>query len=101
MTRPSWHHNGKSRHERGYGTAWTKLRKQILERDRHLCQPCLQQGRATPATQVDHRIAKANGGTDDPDNLRAICGPCHLAKSLADQGKRRPRPCGADGWPIE
>jgi hypothetical protein len=28
----------KSRHERGYGAAWAKLRPQIMERDCSLCQ---------------------------------------------------------------
>lgn len=77
-----------SRHARGYGTAWDKLRKTILERDKHLCQPCLGQGRFTAASQVDHIKPKAKGGTDDPDNLQAICGPCHDDKTARDNGKR-------------
>lgn len=102
-----WQH-GKSRHERGYGSAWVKLRATILARDRHLCQPCLAIDRVTPATQVDHITPKANGGTDSTDNLQAICQPCHDAKSrteaaeaqaaLRDEGKAY---TGADGWTIE
>jgi 5-methylcytosine-specific restriction enzyme A len=99
--RRSWDHR-KSRHERGYGTAWEKLRKRILARDRHLCQACLPK-RVTAANEVDHIVPKAKGGTDDESNLRAICTPCHRAKTAADQGKKprhRPR-IGLDGWPIE
>jgi 5-methylcytosine-specific restriction protein A len=103
MTRRAWDHGGRSRHERGYGTAWEKLRKVVLQRDRHLCQPCLEAKRFTPANQVDHILAKANGGTDDPANLRAICSPCHTKKTLADQGKqsRKRRTIDLSGWPIE
>ena len=86
-----------SRHERGYDSKWTKLRLTILARDLHLCQTCAALGRPTPATEVDHRIPKAKGGTDDPGNLMAICSPCHKAKSLAEaaqaQGRTiKPRP---------
>ncbi len=77
--RTPWNHGGASRHKRGYGAAWDKLRKRILERDKYLCQPCLiERGRPTPATQVDHKQPKAHGGTDDPENLRSICRPCHF-----------------------
>lgn len=75
-----------SRHERGYGTAWDKLRLTILARDSYLCQPCLTKGRPTPATQVDHIIAKAQGGTDDADNLQAICTDCHKDKTADESG---------------
>lgn len=97
-----WKHS-KSRHERGYGSKWDRLRKTILQRDKHLCQDCLPD-RVTPATQVDHVKPKADGGTDDPANLRSLCRPCHDRKTYADQGKtlrRTKRAYGLDGWPIE
>lgn len=80
----SW--SRKSRHERGYGTAWDKLRKRIMERDNYLCQPCKAKGRITGAKAVDHIEPKAKGGTDDPNNLQAICGPCHDDKTIEDRG---------------
>ena len=89
-----------SRHERGYGAAWDKLRKVILQRDSYLCQPCLAKGRPTPANAVDHKVPKANGGTDDPANLRAICTDCHKAKSIEDAGGRVKVAIGNDGWPV-
>lgn len=46
------HQQGKSRHERGYGTAWDKRRARILQRDKHLCQECLKSGRPTEAKTV-------------------------------------------------
>lgn len=91
-----------NRHERGYGTAWDKLRKQIMQRDCGLCQPCAKANKITLAVAVDHIKDKAKGGTDEPSNLQSICEPCHTAKTMAAQGKTlRPRvTIGADGWPI-
>lgn len=102
-----WSHDGReSRHARGYGSAWDRLRRRILERDRYLCQVCFTAApqRITPAREVDHILPKAKGGTDDPANLRGICVPCHRDKSARDQGKvlrTRPRAIGPDGWWIE
>lgn len=89
-----------SRHERGYGTAWDKLRKQVLVRDKHLCQPCRRIGRVTPATQVDHVKPKAKGGTDDMRNLQAICTPCHADKTAQENGVKPRVEIGEDGWPM-
>lgn len=69
---------------RGYGGAWQKLRREILERDRGLCQPCQRAGRVTLAREVDHVLNKARGGTDHPQNLQAICRACHQAKTARE-----------------
>lgn len=90
-----------SRHSRGYGNEWTKLRKAIMARDSHLCQPCLRNGTPTPATQVDHIKPKAKGGTDAAGNLQAICTPCHDAKTIIDAGGKVKQRIALDGWPIE
>lgn len=95
-----WANRG-SRHERGYGATWSRLRLAILARDLYLCQPCLTAGRPTQATEVDHIKPKAKGGTDDEDNLQAICGGCHKAKTARDSGHRPRARVGADGWPID
>lgn len=101
VSKKNWDHSGKSRHERGYGTAWDRLREQVMQRDKRLCQPCLRKSnRPTVATQVDHIVPKARGGTDDLSNLQAICGPCHTAKTARDNGRRPKRQFGADGWPV-
>jgi 5-methylcytosine-specific restriction enzyme A len=85
-----WEH-GKSRQSRGYGARWDKLRLRILARDSHLCQPCLNTGILKPATQVDHITPKAKGGTDDPDNLQAICDPCHKDKTAREAAEAQGR----------
>lgn len=70
--------------ERGYGYAWQKRRAEVLQRDNHLCQVCLAKGYFTPATEVDHVINKASGGTDDIENLQAICHVCHKSKTQTE-----------------
>ena len=88
-----------SRHKRGYGVLWERLRARILKRDSYLCQPCKRKGRVTQATQVDHIKPKAKGGTDDEGNCQSICADCHLEKT-ATEDRRYPskRMKRADGW---
>lgn len=81
-----WHHTA-SRHERGYGSRWVKLRQTIIARDKALCQPCMREGRLTPFAAVDHITPKAEGGTDAHDNLQLICGACHDAKTQQEAAR--------------
>ncbi|HEM8654880.1 HNH endonuclease [Klebsiella aerogenes] len=81
------HQQGKSRHERGYGSQWDIKRARILKRDNHLCQNCLRSGRAVPAKTVDHIKAKAHGGTDEDSNLESLCWPCHRTKTGRERFK--------------
>jgi 5-methylcytosine-specific restriction protein A len=37
------------------------------------------------ATDVDHILARRDGGTDQWDNLRAFCHPHHSQRTAADQ----------------
>ena len=73
------------------GRPWRRIRDAILKRDGHLCQPCKRADRLTLATQVDHVTPKAEGGTDDPSNLRAINGDCHKIKTQAEAKRARGR----------
>ena len=54
---------------------WQIIRTQILQRDGYAC--CC--GRQ--ATHVDHVVPRCKGGTDEPNNLRAMCSTCHASKS--------------------
>jgi 5-methylcytosine-specific restriction protein A len=82
--------------ERGYGSAWRKLREVIMRRDCGLCQPCKEAGRITPATHVDHIVPKCEGGSDAVSNLRAICSHCHKAKTASEAQRAK----GGERWPI-
>ncbi|MCL1126721.1 HNH endonuclease [Shewanella surugensis] len=81
------HHAGRSKEQRGYGKDWQRLRLLILNRDKYLCQCCRREGIATHATDVDHVIAKAHGGTDIESNLEALCKPCHRSKTAHERLK--------------
>lgn len=70
-----------SRQERGYGAAWDRARKLVMQRDCGLCQPCRRAGRIAAARAVDHIVPKSQGGTDGEHNLQAICDACHQVKT--------------------
>lgn len=109
MDGASWGGVRGTRHERGYGSAWDKLRVRILERDMYLCQECKRQGRLTPLAvkpydhAVDHIQAKAFGGSDHPSNLESLCSACHDAKSKKeanDTWSRRKPAYDEAGFPV-
>ena len=70
--------------ERGYGWAWQQQRERILTRDNGLCCMCSKAGRVSLATDVDHIVNKAQGGSDDDANLQSLCRPCHKAKTAGE-----------------
>lgn len=87
--------------ERIRGRRWMAIRERIKQRDCGLCQECRRKGRIKAGTQVDHRVALTNDGTNDDDNLELLCGDCHDAKTNADLGHKPMVTIGADGWPID
>lgn len=104
MRKSNW--STESRHKRGYGNTWDKLRKRILLRDNGLCQCRYCQGgkiKLTLASEVDHITPKSKGGTDEENNLQAISSDCHKRKTIEDNGgtfKAKVR-IGLDGWPVD
>lgn len=95
-----------SRHKRGYGTAWDKLRLIVLKRDNGLCQCDECQGgklRLRVATEVHHIKPKSIGGQDDLSNLQSINKECHKRETAKQQGRKlKPKVrIGLDGWPIQ
>ena len=102
-----WQGQRGDRHQRGYGSTWTRIRADVLRRDGGRCCQCAREGRATPATEVDHIVPRCRGGTDVVANLEALCRECHAAKTAreaaAASGRRPPRPrgrFGPDGRPV-
>jgi 5-methylcytosine-specific restriction enzyme A len=91
--RRPWNHDRQSSSARGYGARWRKLRAFVLRRDDYLCQSCRRAGRLALATSVDHVVAKASGGGDDPSNLTSLCPSCRADKDARDaaEGRRRGR----------
>lgn len=64
-----------------YGSDWPKLRAIIIARDRH----CQWPGCRDPIEEVDHIIPKAEGGTDEHNNLQGLCFRHHTIKTLVEK----------------
>lgn len=86
---------------RGYGAKWQRLREVILRRDNYLCQcdECAKQLVPQPATEVNHKVSKAQakqlGWTleqmDAESNLEAVNSKCHERITKLQKG-HKPRP---------
>ena len=57
-----------------------KLRYEILHRDRFKCQ-CCGISSIESTLHIDHKIPVALGGTNEKNNLRALCDKCNMGKS--------------------
>ena len=66
---------------KAYGWAWAQRRKQVLLEEKG-CRVCGQ-----PATEVDHIIPRAEGGTEDRANLQALCHEHHHMKTMAEAAR--------------
>lgn len=86
---------------------WNHIRKQIIERDK-VCRMCggqryhkdyerkpnphyptlLACTYLTKGWDVDHIIAVADGGTDDPANLRLLCTRCHKERTALQRREK-------------
>lgn len=87
--------------QRGYGAAWQRLRKVVIQRDRGLCQLCKTQGLIRAGTDVDHIQSKADGGSDALQNLRLLCSSCHRRVTSRGSDDIGPEPgCDARGFPT-
>lgn len=50
-----------------------------------LCRYCCSQGMVVAATVLDHIVALALGGSNDPGNLAPACQRCNSEKAKAEQ----------------
>ena len=65
-------YGGTSLKPRGGSREWRRLRGAVLLLE-SICRVC----RVEQAVDVDHIVARVDGGTDDRDNLMPICARCH------------------------
>lgn len=69
----SQHHRNKSLPR----WAWQRLRTAIFNRDGWQCVFCQSRYRL----ECDHIVGLADGGGNEPANLRTVCRGCHLKRS--------------------
>jgi 5-methylcytosine-specific restriction endonuclease McrA len=65
---------------------WKSRRAKVLRRDGNACTVC-----GAPASEVDHVVPVAEGGSHELHNLAAICTPCHLRKTAEERARGRQR----------
>lgn len=61
------------------------VRHFVFMRDRGQCQNC----RSSRLVQVDHIIAFAKGGTNEPENLRLLCRACNQRRAIDVFGMKK------------
>ena len=81
-----------------YGTyRWKQTRKYVLARDGYRCMLRMK-GCTGRATQADHIIDVADGGSDDPSNCQAACQNCNNAKKWERYRRRQRRGSDLQRW---
>jgi excisionase family DNA binding protein len=71
-----------------------RLRFLILKRDNYRCQICGNNAENGARLEVDHKIAVAVGGSNDPSNLWTLCFNCNRGKAhlyLKEPPKKQPK----------
>ena len=76
-----------------YGSAWRTLRAVVLAEEPR-CRLC-----GAPASEVDHILNRAAGGSDNRSNLRSICQRCHRSKTSAEGGRAARQARRVGGYP--
>ena len=76
------------RHSSRYGYQWRKIRDYFLAAN-PFCELCKRDGRYTDATEVHHIKPLSEGGTNDADNLMALCHSCHSRITMTAENLRR------------
>jgi len=85
-----WHERARgSAARRGYDARWRKVREMVL-REQPLCADPFgihaARGEVVLATEVDHIVPLAQGGTNERSNLQPLCKSCHARKTALEDG---------------
>lgn len=69
------------------GRAWMQKRERVALAHGYRCAGCGLVWRSN-LDQIDHRIPREQGGSNEEANLQPLCKPCHDAKT-ADEAQAR------------
>ena len=72
---------------RDYGPAWSRRRARFLAEHTS----CSVVGCNEQPTDVDHIVSRRKGGSEDDDNLQALCHSHHSQKTAREDGRWRRR----------
>ena len=62
-------------HRQTHNRQWSRIRRDVFDRDGRRCQECGKAGRL----ECHHVVELQDGGTNDVGNLRTLCRGCHIA----------------------
>ena len=65
-----------------------RVKDRIVKRCGGQCQDCRAPFSERVKPQFDHIVSLINGGANAEDNLQALCGPCHGAKTKVDVAEK-------------
>lgn len=60
-----------------YPENWNEIRAEIIKRDRYTCYRCEMKAERMGDLSVHHIIPRAEGGSENQENLITLCHPCH------------------------
>jgi len=64
-------------YQKGYNLGFRNRRMYVIERDKRICQVCKGKNCKNRHLTVHHILGKAEGGTDQPENLICVSRECH------------------------
>jgi 5-methylcytosine-specific restriction protein A len=86
--REPWERRATYTDRRVRGRAGQRMRAEVLAEE-PCCRLCLGEGKRVRATEVDHIVPLALGGSEARANKQALCKPCHEAKSKSERETAR------------
>ena len=69
-----------------YGTKLRKIRNAFVK-NHPVCELCERKNILTPAEEVHHVIPLSKGGSNDEENLMALCKSCHSRITATEGGR--------------
>ena len=79
MDEGSWRSKVYKKRDKTDWAFWKRVRAMVIDNDYHRCQSCFRRQCPKVKLTVHHIIPRAEGGSEDLDNLITLCLDCHDA----------------------